>query len=199
MPRVIRSWPIALFLLFLVLSALLVVPLVMLFSWIVLSECYLDWLVLSVMLVLSAIYAIPLIILICHSIYHFTKGIAITADGITCFTLFKKYVIRMERISAWGTITFTPRSTRIFLCADTRTRIHEFYEVHQADCQKIFGADKFKQLSQSEDGKWILELAIYLFYKPSDVFFLDYSNQKRVRNLTDLLRIPPLFINTLKE
>ena len=198
MSRVFRSWSAGMFLFFLASAVLLSAPVVELLRWLAVSGNYRDHFLLAIIVVLLTAYSIPLIALICYSIHHFAKGIRINTNQITCFTLFKHDTVSMESVTAWGTVTFSPRNTKIFLCIATKNSIREFYETHRSDCEKIYGTDRFGQLSRSEEGQWILELTTYLLYKPTDAFFLDYGNRKRVAELTKLMPDPPLFISTLK-
>ena len=142
----------------------------------------------GILLVLLLIFGINLF---CKEIYSYFTKVIINEEVITWTRPFrKKRTLPLAQISFWGGVSYAPRSTMIYFCAEEETKLIAYLQTHQKECLHIFGADRYNQMNNQDIGRLQLAVGTYIRQHLSgneNLFILRYGSIQRVKSLVNAM------------
>ena len=127
----------------------------------------------------------------CEGLFAFFSKVIIDEDMITWVRPFrKKQAFPLEQLSFWGCVSYAPRSTMIYFCAENETKLIAYLQTHQKECQQIFGADRSNEMKNNNIGRLQLAVGTYIRRHLSgnkNLFILRYGNIQRMKTLANVI------------
>lgn len=128
----------------------------------------------------------------CEELFAYLSKVIIDEESITWIRPFRKRrVFPLKQLSCWGGVSYAPRSTMIFFCAENEDNLIDYLQKHQHECQKIFGVNRCEQMKNDHTGQLQLAAGTYIRHNLSgnrNLFILRYGNIQRIKSLVNVLR-----------
>ena len=173
-----------------------------LLSWILISFSSIGLFILSVedtplgVFILCGVFLVMIlvsgIIMFCKEMYSYFSKVIIDEEVIAWVRPFsKRREFPLVQLSFWGCVSFAPRSTMIYFCAEEETKLIAYLQTHQKECQHIFGVHRYNQMNNHDIGQLQLAVGTYIRQHLSgnkDLFILRYGNIQRVKSLVNVIR-----------
>ena len=158
--------------------------------------------------VLTSLILVFGIIMFCEELYAYFSKVIIDEEMITWVRPFRrKKAFPLEQLSFWGCVSYVPRSTMIYFCAEDAANLTTYLQTHQKECRRIFGVNRSNQMKNCNIGRLQLAVGTYIRQHLSgtkNLFILRYGNIQRTESLVKVIRkdamiTGPVLIDTASD
>ena len=143
----------------------------------------------SVLLILIFVVGI---IMFCKELFAYFSKVIIDEKNIMWIRPFKKRCsFAVGQLSFWGCVSYAPRSTMIYFCAEDADNVMAYFKTHQKECYRIFGADRYEKMKNSSVGQLQLAVGTYIRKHLSgteNLFVLRYGSVQRTKSLVRIIQ-----------
>lgn len=127
-----------------------------------------------------------------QEVFAYFHKITIDEETITWQKPFRKRKsFPLSQLSAWGCVSYAPRSTMIFFCTEDTSTLLSYLEAHRTECMRIFGTDRCKLLESTPAEHLQLAVGTYIRQHLSgtnNLLILRYGSVRRLKALVCFLK-----------